>query len=277
MEYRFGPFRIQPLERRLLRDDAQVALTPKAFDLLLVLIENAGHLLEKDQLMKRLWADAFVEDANLANNISLLRKTLTVGDAGEECIETVPKRGYRFVAEVTRVNNLTADRAVASPSVVESVAESGSLPSVPAPADGPTRSLLATVTVAISFAIVAIAAVVWRSTPQPSAPPARFTVSAPIGTSLPPPYQPASPAVSPDGRRLAFRVLRGGESVIAIRAIDGLETQVLPGSEGGVFPFWSPEGDEIAFFADGKLKKAGVSGGAVMRPMGTAARGTATE
>jgi DNA-binding winged helix-turn-helix (wHTH) protein/Tol biopolymer transport system component len=263
MEYRFGPFRIQPLERRLLRDDAQVALTPKAFDLLLVLIENAGHLLEKDELMKRLWADAFVEDANLANNISLLRKTLSVGDGGEECIETVPKRGYRFVAEVTTVNNLTADRAVASPSIVESVAESGALPSVHAPANGPTPILLATVTVAISFAIVAMAAVVGRSTPQPSAPPARFTVSAPIGTSLPPPYQPASPAVSPDGRRLAFRVLRGGESVIAIRAIDGLETQVLPGSEGGVFPFWSPEGDEIAFFADGKLKKARVSGRAV--------------
>jgi len=66
-----------------------------------------------------------------------------------------------------------------------------------------------------------------------------------------------------DGRRLAFRVLRGGESVIAVRALDGLETGVLAGSEGGVFPFWSPAGDEIAFFAGGKLKKASVSGGAV--------------
>jgi DNA-binding response OmpR family regulator len=74
------PFRVQPLERRLLRDDAHVALTPKAFDLLLVLIENSGHLLEKDQLMKRVWPDAFVEAANLANNISLLRRVLSAVD-----------------------------------------------------------------------------------------------------------------------------------------------------------------------------------------------------
>ena len=65
--YRFGPFRLDPIERRLWRDDAPVALTPKAFDLLLALVENPGHLLEKDALMKRVWGDAFVEEANLAN------------------------------------------------------------------------------------------------------------------------------------------------------------------------------------------------------------------
>jgi DNA-binding winged helix-turn-helix (wHTH) protein/Tol biopolymer transport system component len=262
MEYRFGPFRVQPLERRLLRDHAQVPLTPKAFELLLVLIEAAGHLLEKDQLMKRVWADAFVEDANLANNISLLRKVLSGGNGGEEYIETVPKRGYRFLAAVTRVTTPYDDQPVVRSPVIDGVAESQPLTSVRPAAPGRQPIRLARVVVAC-LAFVVIAILMRRSPAQISAPPIRFTVSAPSGTSLPPPFQPASPAMSPDGRRLAFRVLRGGESVIAVRALDGLETGVLAGSEGGVFPFWSPAGDEIAFFAGGKLKKASLSGGAV--------------
>jgi len=237
MEYRFGPFRVQPLERRLLRHDAPVPLTPKAFELLLVLVEAAGHLLEKDQLMKRVWADAFVEEANLANNISLLRKMLSGGNGGEEYIETVPKRGYRFLAAVTTVTRPDDDQPVARSPVIDFVAESQPLPSV-RPA-GPVRHPIRLVAVvATCLAIVVIAILMRRSPVQISVPPIRFTVLAPSGTSLPPPFQPASPAVSRDGRRLAFRVLRGGESVIAVRALDGLETGVLAGSEGGVFPFW---------------------------------------
>ena len=98
--YRFGPFSLNPNERLLLRENEPLALTPKAFDLLVMLVANAGHLLEKDLLMRQLWSDAFVEEANLSNNISLLRKTLNAGiDA--EYIETVPRRGYRFCAAVT--------------------------------------------------------------------------------------------------------------------------------------------------------------------------------
>jgi DNA-binding winged helix-turn-helix (wHTH) protein/Tol biopolymer transport system component len=100
--YRFGRFCIQPLERRLLRDGTVVALTPKAFDLLLVFVENPGRLLEKEALMKRLWPDTFVEEANLSNNVSLLRKVLAEG--GSNDIETVPRRGYRFLANVTKVS-----------------------------------------------------------------------------------------------------------------------------------------------------------------------------
>jgi DNA-binding winged helix-turn-helix (wHTH) protein/TolB-like protein/Tfp pilus assembly protein PilF len=96
--YRFGPFSIDVAERLLLRDGQVVQLTPKAFDLLLVFVENNGHLVEKDELMRRLWPDTFVEEANLTNNISLLRKALSV--EGHQYIETVARRGYRFVAEI---------------------------------------------------------------------------------------------------------------------------------------------------------------------------------
>ena len=99
--YDFGSFRVDELERVLLRGEDVVPLTPKAFEILLVLVESSGHVLTKEQLMKRVWPDSFVEGNNLAQNISTLRKVL--GGNAAKYIETIPKRGYRFVAEVREV------------------------------------------------------------------------------------------------------------------------------------------------------------------------------
>ena len=74
--FEFGRFRLDPVERVLLADGQPVALTPKAFETLLVLLEDCGHLLEKDQLLKRIWPDSFVEEGTLVQNISVLRKVL---------------------------------------------------------------------------------------------------------------------------------------------------------------------------------------------------------
>jgi len=98
--YEFGPFRIDAAERLLMRGQQQLPLTPKAFDTLLLLVENNGHVLEKDELMKKLWPDTFVEEANLTNNISLLRKAIGENSDGQQYIKTVPRRGYCFVANV---------------------------------------------------------------------------------------------------------------------------------------------------------------------------------
>src|SRR5580658_3580952 len=97
--YEFGPFRMDPAERKLLRGNAMVALTPKAFDTLHLLVRNSGHLLEKDELIRMLWPDTFVEEGSLSNNIFLLRKALGEDPA---FIETVPRRGYRFIGAVRR-------------------------------------------------------------------------------------------------------------------------------------------------------------------------------
>src|SRR4030095_3972752 len=95
--YEFDQFRVDTLEGLLWRDGEVVRLTPKAFDMLVLLLENNGHLVRKEELMERIWPDAFVEEANLTNNISLLRKVLN-GESGEQhYIKTVPRRGYRFV------------------------------------------------------------------------------------------------------------------------------------------------------------------------------------
>ncbi|HZV87505.1 MAG TPA: winged helix-turn-helix domain-containing protein [Candidatus Binatus sp.] len=95
--YEFGPFRLDPTERKLLRGNEMVALTPKAFDTLHLLVRNSGRVLEKDELISMLWPDTFVEEGSLSNHIFLLRKAL-----GEDpgFIETVPRRGYRFVGAV---------------------------------------------------------------------------------------------------------------------------------------------------------------------------------
>ena len=98
--YEFGPFRLIPEERQLLRDGQVVPLTPKAFDLLLVLVENSGHLIEKEELMKRVWPDSFVEEANLSVKMSALRRALGEGPNEHQYVETVPRHGYRFVAGV---------------------------------------------------------------------------------------------------------------------------------------------------------------------------------
>ena len=102
--YTFGPeFRLDPRECLLILDGKPVPLAPKAFEALLILVENAGHLVDKDDLMRRLWPGTFVEEANLAKQVSLLIKIFSEATNGREYIETIPKRGYRFVAEVTEI------------------------------------------------------------------------------------------------------------------------------------------------------------------------------
>ena len=100
--FHFGPFRMDLLEHRLWREDEEVALTPKAFDTLLVLVRNSGRLVAKEELLKSVWPETFVNDATVAQNIFTLRKALG-GSEGDPFIQTIPKRGYRFVAAVTQV------------------------------------------------------------------------------------------------------------------------------------------------------------------------------
>lgn len=98
--YEFGPFCVDARERLLLREGQAVPLTPKAFDTLLVLVQNRGRVLEKDELMRAIWPDSFVEEVNLAHHISVLRRILEDVGSEQRYIETVPRRGYRFAANV---------------------------------------------------------------------------------------------------------------------------------------------------------------------------------
>jgi len=98
--FEFGEFQLDVKERALLRNGEALQLTPKAFDTLVMLVENAGSLVEKDEMMRTIWPDSFVEEVGLARNVSVLRKALGQDAGGQQFIETVPKRGYRFTAQV---------------------------------------------------------------------------------------------------------------------------------------------------------------------------------
>ena len=101
--YEFAGHYLDVAERVLTRDGQPISLTPKATDVLLILLQNAGQLVEKDELINEVWPDAFVEEANLTQNIFLLRRTLQDDGTGPKLIETVARRGYRFVAPVKKV------------------------------------------------------------------------------------------------------------------------------------------------------------------------------
>ena len=103
LSYRFGEFEVDPLRRLLSKGGKAVALKPKVFETLLVLVRNGGRLLNKDELMQEVWPDTIVEEVNLAHNISVLRKALGQKSGDNRFIITIPGRGYRFVADVTRV------------------------------------------------------------------------------------------------------------------------------------------------------------------------------
>ncbi len=98
--YAFGSFRLEPRERRLTCDGKAVTLQPKVFDTLVLLVENAGHLMTKERLMAALWPDAVVEESNLTKNIWSIRKALGDAEGGGLFVDTVPRIGYRFVADV---------------------------------------------------------------------------------------------------------------------------------------------------------------------------------
>lgn len=107
--YEFGPFRVDTLKRLLLRDGQTVPLTAKAFDTLVTFVQHSGQDLDKDELMKTVWPDTIVEENNLTQNVSALRKALGESKSEHRYIVTIPGRGYRFVAAVTEVGDAPAD------------------------------------------------------------------------------------------------------------------------------------------------------------------------
>jgi DNA-binding winged helix-turn-helix (wHTH) protein/Tol biopolymer transport system component len=211
--YEFGEWCLNVTEHLLLRRGQPVPLTPKAFDILIVLVENAGRLVSKDEFLKRVWPDAFVEEAVLAQNISVLRKTLG-GDA--RLVETVPKLGYRFIAKV----QVLADQHAES----DQPTATGS-PIQPAVRDRDSRSNVGFRKVAgalIGIAVLAIANISLQWISQPGeAKVLRTTALTTSGRSEP------WGGITIDGSRIYFLERQGGRFQLMQTSIaGGEETQV---------------------------------------------------
>jgi TolB-like protein/DNA-binding winged helix-turn-helix (wHTH) protein/Flp pilus assembly protein TadD len=149
--YRFGPFRLDTNEHVLLRETEVMPVGPKGYETLLALVEGRGHVVGRDELMKRVWPNSFVEDGNLAQQISFLRKALGDNHGGPHYIETVPRRGYRFVAEVQVETLAEADPALPAAEPVHVV------PSVSSVRVAPRRHQWMVAAVVLCASLVALA------------------------------------------------------------------------------------------------------------------------
>src|SRR5262245_35263370 len=241
--YEFGAFRLDVREGRLLRDGATVSLTPKAFDLLLALVERHGRLVDKEELFETVWPDTIVEESNLSSNIALIRKALGDGENGLKFIETVPKRGYRFVAEVWESPSASADYSI--PKKAEPHADATQPDLAPSPPKRTGRWAWQAVFLAAG---VIVSAAIWlmvdRQRAKAPMAPARIVPFTSFAGSE------SQPAFSPDGKQIAF--VWGGENddnkdiyVKLIGTEKPLRLTTNPGADSS--PTWSPDGRYIAF------------------------------
>ena len=235
--YEFGLFRLEPAERRLTRgNDEIVTLAPKAFDTLVMLVRNSGHLLEKDDLISTLWPDTFVEEGSLSNNIFLLRKALGEDPA---FIETVPRRGYRFVGAVRQLPCGAPTNPEKPVEGHPGSANEGSLK---------WRHLRRNLAIAAAvLAMLAGGVALWLR--GSNRPPDR-SQWVPL-TKLPDPV--SQPALSADGRMLVF--IRGdspfiGPAQVYVKILpDGQPVQLTHDSLYKMNPVFSPDGASIAYTA----------------------------
>jgi len=232
--YEFGPFRIDTRNRQVLRENELVPLKAKAVDTLLLLIESRGDVVEKDELMQRLWPDSFVEEANLTQNIYTLRKAL-----GGDYIQTVPRRGYRFVAEVKEADDtaeviVIKERTRTSVSYEEEfVPDERVLPGNAAPAallsqtvDPPaakSRIRTAAIVIAAAAIVVVLVGGIWwlraRAAPFATVKLSKFTTT---GKAV-------KVAISPDGKYVAYVFNDAGQQSVWLRQMaTNKEIQIVP-------------------------------------------------
>ncbi len=245
--YEFGPFMLDARSRILLRDGVTVRLTPKAFETLLVLVQHGVQVVDKEQLLKEVWPDTFVEEGSLSRNIHELRKALGDDTSQPSYIETIPKRGYRFLAPL-RVSVLDAGQTAPAVAGGEAtVIEKHSFtPAREIPAR--TKKIVLIVSAVLTLLLVgSIKAVFYLKRHGTSA----ATVSRAKTTLLRLTNNNAldeGAAWSPDGSRIAFDSNRDGKTEIYVMNADGSNVKRLTSNlSDDLGPKWSPDGRKILF------------------------------
>ena len=248
--FEFGQFRVDLLTHRLVRNGEVVALQPKAFDTLVVLIQNRGRVVERPVLMKTLWPDSFVEEANLTQYVFTLRKALGDQPNGQPYIETVPRRGYFFAAAAREVREV---QEVQQAIDVESAVALGTLDAEPrgdSPSHEPGRSPKVVTARSLTFAALVVGVLIFAGgltwlRLRSSTAPEQYVQLTDYADSA------TSPALSTDGRMLVF--LRGadtfrGPAEVYVRLLpDGLPFQLTHDDVAKMSPVFSPDGAHIAY------------------------------
>lgn len=245
----FGPFAFDAQNRLLSRDEVEIPLPPRVLAVLELLLSRAGEVVSRQELHESVWKDAYVTDTSLAEAVSFLRQALGDDPQNPRFVQTVHRRGYRFLPPLV----VHQDQPPAS-----------------APPDVAVRPSLARELVPWSLAIVCAAlagAALWHiaRTPATDVPPmVRFRASPASGTR----FDTRAPAfaVSRDGRVIAWSACaaRPTSCALYIRPLERDDPVRLAGTDGAAAPFFSPDGRWVGFFANGKLEKVSVAGGSAI-------------
>jgi Tol biopolymer transport system component/DNA-binding winged helix-turn-helix (wHTH) protein len=243
----FGEFLLDLKEKVLLRNGERLPINPKTFQLLVTLIEDHGHLVEKDRLMKTLWPDSFVEEANLAFTVSLLRKTLGDNTQNPRYIETVPRRGYRFIAEVRE-------------SVDKNGSADGSSNSINRKTAKPPRFKRPFLPAAALLIIGVIVGGLWYAKSRNSGDEAPILLAEFSSEQLSVDGKVQNAAISPDGKNVVYTYTTDNKQSVWLRDLEtSTNVQIIPPSENLYFELViSPDGRSLFFARVSRPQPAGV-------------------
>ena len=244
----FGPFTFDPDNQLLRRGLDDIAAPPRVLGVLDLLLERAGDLVSRQDLIDRVWKDAFVTDTSLAEAVSGLRQLLGDDPQSPTYIQTVHRRGYRFVAPVS-----VRERQPASSPATPNTAQS----EVVSPSIGGQLVPWSAAALCGLIALVSLYQLTHRQTPQPVA--GRFAVSLTPGQQFD--ARGLAITLAPDGRTTAWSACGSDGCQIYVRPLERLDAVGLSGTDDGASPFFSPDGAWLGYFAGGKLKKVPLSGG----------------
>lgn len=255
----FGPFTFDRVSRLLRRDGTEVPLPPRVLGVLVLLLELPGEVVTKQALISAVWRDAFVTETSIAEAISVLRQTLGDDPQRPVYVQTLHRRGYRFIAEVVDADGPPWRSSARSPAAgtaadVALVASSASPPE-------PRLGLLVPWLVAL-FSLLVAAAAGWRyvdTTAPVASSPVRFAIGLPPGLTVSASGAPL--AVSNDGS-IAFAACDGARCAIYLRPLSQADATPVAGTAAGTAPFFSADGRSLGFFADGRLQAIALGGGA---------------
>ena len=252
----FGDFTFDSVNHLLRRGGVEVPLPPRVLGVLVLLLERPGEVVTKQELITAVWRDAFVTETSLSEAISVLRQTLGDDPQRPLYIQTLHRRGYRFIAGLQ---------------VPESAAATPQAAAGPRAADAPIAfepephlSLLVPWLITL-FAVLIAAVAVWLQV-KGSAParpsPVQFTIALPAGLEVAATGAPV--AVSNDGSMIAFAGCGPLQCAIYLRPLSQVESTPVAGTTGGQSPFFSADGRSLGFFADGRLQTIALGGGAAV-------------
>ncbi len=263
----FGVFELDYGTGELRKAGLKVKLQDQPFQVLAMLLERPGELVTREELLKRLWPSGTFVDFDHGLNVAVKKLRQALSDSAEnpKFIETLARRGYRFVAQIDNVVTIDTRQAVTSSNDAEESAGhdlvlAGSAAAV-VPDYSARRHLLRWAVVAVL--VVAAGFALWRRRPAHQAPRVvtRFTISLPPSDHFS--VARGGLAISPDGGYLVYSATASqtGTRQLYLRPMDRNEAALIPGTDGAIGPFFSPDGDWIAFTASGQLKKVPLRGG----------------